>query len=208
MNRKHSSLSKRIEFGGTTTRGSYHSHSRRPTQIPPSSIKALPGNEFLDPENTQISSSNVQGNPKPKIPNPTAVIEWLGAKHWRLSTTENTSFSRVSLIRGRRTKALLSSVRLPLHGIWDLVILWTLGFRSWDFWVPQYASVGSGTKKMASLSGGHKTPAMTYFHTFRHYHRPWWLNCRVRNGNECFPTRYSHRSNSQAQFSPYLGRLC
>jgi hypothetical protein len=29
-------------------------------------------------------------------------------------------------------------------------------------------------------------PAMTYFRTFRHYHRPKELNGRVRNGNECF----------------------
>ena len=28
-------------------------------------------------------------------------------------------------------------------------------------------------------------PAMTYFRTGGHYHRPWKLNCRVRNGNEC-----------------------
>ena len=26
---------------------------------------------------------------------------------------------------------------------------------------------------------------MTYFRTFRHYHRPWQLNGRVRNGNAC-----------------------
>ncbi len=26
---------------------------------------------------------------------------------------------------------------------------------------------------------------MTYFHAFRHYHRPRKLNDRVRNGNEC-----------------------
>jgi hypothetical protein len=30
-----------------------------------------------------------------------------------------------------------------------------------------------------------KDPAMTYFRTFRHYHRPWQLNGRVRNGNAC-----------------------
>ena len=29
-------------------------------------------------------------------------------------------------------------------------------------------------------------PAMTYFRTGGHYHRPQKLNCRVRNGNECF----------------------
>ena len=28
-------------------------------------------------------------------------------------------------------------------------------------------------------------PAITYFRTGGHYHRPWKLNCRVRNGNEC-----------------------
>ena len=28
-------------------------------------------------------------------------------------------------------------------------------------------------------------PAITYFRTGRHYHRPRELNCRVRNGNEC-----------------------
>ena len=28
-------------------------------------------------------------------------------------------------------------------------------------------------------------PAITYFRTGRHYHRPQELNCRVRNGNEC-----------------------
>lgn len=28
-------------------------------------------------------------------------------------------------------------------------------------------------------------PAITYFRTCRHYHRPQELNCRVRNGNEC-----------------------
>jgi hypothetical protein len=28
---------------------------------------------------------------------------------------------------------------------------------------------------------------MTYFRTFRHYHRLKGLNGRVRNGNECFP---------------------
>ncbi len=28
-------------------------------------------------------------------------------------------------------------------------------------------------------------PAITYFRTGRHYHRPRKLNCRVRNGNEC-----------------------
>lgn len=26
---------------------------------------------------------------------------------------------------------------------------------------------------------------MTYFRTLRHYHRPWQLNGRVRNGNAC-----------------------
>jgi hypothetical protein len=26
---------------------------------------------------------------------------------------------------------------------------------------------------------------MTYFRAFRHYHRPWQLNGRVRNGNAC-----------------------
>ena len=31
-----------------------------------------------------------------------------------------------------------------------------------------------------------KDPAMTYFRTFRHYHRPEELNGRVRNGNVCF----------------------
>ena len=30
-------------------------------------------------------------------------------------------------------------------------------------------------------------PAITYFRTFRHYHRLKGLNGRVRNGNECFP---------------------
>jgi hypothetical protein len=29
-------------------------------------------------------------------------------------------------------------------------------------------------------------PAITYFRTFRHYHRPEKLNNRVRNGNVCF----------------------
>jgi hypothetical protein len=29
-------------------------------------------------------------------------------------------------------------------------------------------------------------PAITYFRTFRHYHRPEKLNDRVRNGNVCF----------------------
>ena len=28
-------------------------------------------------------------------------------------------------------------------------------------------------------------PAITYFRTLRHYHRPWELNGRVRNGNAC-----------------------
>ncbi len=34
--------------------------------------------------------------------------------------------------------------------------------------------------------GVKKVPAMTYFRTFRHYHRLQQLNGRVRDGNECF----------------------
>lgn len=35
------------------------------------------------------------------------------------------------------------------------------------------------------LRGLKMIPAITYFRTCGHYHRPGKLNCRVRNGNEC-----------------------
>ena len=49
-------------------------------------------------------------------------------------------------------------------------------------------SYSSESKKPAILSNRRffeMIPAITYFRTGRHYHRPRELNCRVRNGNEC-----------------------
>lgn len=47
-------------------------------------------------------------------------------------------------------------------------------------------------------------PAITYFRTGGHYHRPYELNGRVRNGNVCFLTGIVtgiHRSASKTAFS-------
>lgn len=47
--------------------------------------------------------------------------------------------------------------------------------------------IGGAQKDDPSFVGrGQKDPAMTYFRTFRHYHRLQQLNGRVRDGNECF----------------------
>ena len=43
------------------------------------------------------------------------------------------------------------------------------------------ASASSGTRRTRSEND----PALTYFRT-EHYHRPWLLDCRVRNGNGYF----------------------
>ncbi len=50
----------------------------------------------------------------------------------------------------------------------------------------------SRVRKKRTAHGGVRepsqmVPAITYFRTFQHYHRPEELNDRVRNGNECFP---------------------
>ena len=42
------------------------------------------------------------------------------------------------------------------------------------------------TTRRLSSTGCFMVPAITYFRTFQHYHRPEKLNDRVRNGNVCF----------------------
>ena len=50
----------------------------------------------------------------------------------------------------------------------------------------QVRTSGGRTKKAPSEDGAKMFPAITYFRTGGHYHRPCKLNGRVRNGNVCF----------------------
>ena len=51
-------------------------------------------------------------------------------------------------------------------------------------------------------------PAITYFRTFGHYHRPRLLNGRVRNGNACFqPGMVTGRTRSPEEPNDRIGRL-
>ena len=52
---------------------------------------------------------------------------------------------------------------------------------------PAFARSTPGIKNPPAGLGGFLFPAMTYSLTFRQYHRRAGLNCRVRNGNGCFP---------------------
>ncbi len=47
-----------------------------------------------------------------------------------------------------------------------------------------------------------QNPAITYFRADGHYHRPWGLNGRVRNGNVCFRPGIVTGSDEPANWIP------